>query len=52
MAGFDVQKIAKQLAYTIRGETKFIDFRENKSVTGISLSFLKENVVLGFKFED
>lgn len=39
MAGFEIQKIAKQLAYTITGGTKLIDFRENKSVTEISLSF-------------
>lgn len=52
MASFEIQKISKQLAYTITGETKLMDFRENKSVTGISLSFVKEKVVLGFKFKD
>ncbi|KAK1356937.1 translocase of chloroplast 159, chloroplastic [Heracleum sosnowskyi] len=52
MAGFDIQNMGKQLAYIIRGETKFKNFRKNKTSAGISVTFLGENVVSGLKVED
>uniref|UniRef100_A0A166D9J3 Uncharacterized protein n=1 Tax=Daucus carota subsp. sativus TaxID=79200 RepID=A0A166D9J3_DAUCS len=52
MAGFDIQNMGKQLAYIIRGETKFKNFRKNKTAAGISVTFLGENVVTGLKVED
>ncbi|KAK3007863.1 hypothetical protein RJ639_014592 [Escallonia herrerae] len=52
MAGFDIQTIGKQLAYIIRGETKFKNFKKNKTAGGISVTFLGENVATGFKIED
>ncbi|XP_071741348.1 translocase of chloroplast 159, chloroplastic-like [Rutidosis leptorrhynchoides] len=51
MAGFDIQPIGKQLAYIVRGETKFKNLK-NKTGAGISVTFLGENVVTGFKVED
>ncbi|XP_022143380.1 translocase of chloroplast 159, chloroplastic [Momordica charantia] len=52
MAGFDIQNIGRQLAYILRGETKFKNFRKNKTAAGISVTFLGENVCPGFKVED
>ncbi|KAI5671319.1 hypothetical protein M9H77_11683 [Catharanthus roseus] len=52
MAGFDIQSIGKQLAYIVRGETKFKNLKKNKTAGGISVTFLGENVVPGVKIED
>lgn len=52
MAGFDIQNIGRQLAYILRGETKFKNFRKNKTAAGVSVTFLGENVCPGFKVED
>ncbi|XAR58450.1 Small monomeric GTPase [Bertholletia excelsa] len=52
MAGFDIQNIGKQLAYIIRGETKFKNLKKNKTAAGISITFLGENVATGLKVED
>ncbi|KAM7276400.1 hypothetical protein ACFE04_018266 [Oxalis oulophora] len=52
MAGFDIQNVGKQLAYIVRGETKFKNFKKNKTTAGVSVTFLGENVVTGLKIED
>ncbi|XP_027345719.1 translocase of chloroplast 159, chloroplastic-like [Abrus precatorius] len=52
MAGFDIQNIGKQLAYIVRGETKFKNFKRNKTAAGVSMTFLGENVSTGLKVED
>ncbi|KAI4306332.1 hypothetical protein L6164_029619 [Bauhinia variegata] len=52
MAGFDIQNIGKQLAYIIRGETKFKILKRNKTGAGFSVTFLGENVSTGMKIED
>ncbi|XP_049408463.1 translocase of chloroplast 159, chloroplastic isoform X1 [Solanum stenotomum] len=52
MAGFDIQSIGKQLAYIVRGETKFKNLKKNKTACGISVTFLGENMVTGLKVED
>ncbi|XP_076883836.1 translocase of chloroplast 159, chloroplastic-like isoform X2 [Bidens hawaiensis] len=52
MAGFDIQPIGKQLAYIVRGETKFKNLKKNKTAAGVSVTFLGENIVTGFKVED
>ncbi|KAK1560062.1 hypothetical protein Q3G72_021751 [Acer saccharum] len=52
MAGFDIQNVGKQLAYILRGETKFKNFKRNKTTAGVSVTFLGENIVTGFKLED
>ncbi|XP_052198322.1 translocase of chloroplast 159, chloroplastic [Diospyros lotus] len=52
MAGFDIQTIGKQLAYIVRGETKFKNLKKNKTAAGISITFLGENVATGVKVED
>ena len=52
MAGFDIQSVGKQLAYILRGESKFRTFRNNKTAAGVSLTFLGEHVATGIKLED
>ncbi|XP_050203824.1 translocase of chloroplast 159, chloroplastic [Mercurialis annua] len=52
MAGFDIQNVGKQLAYILRGETKFKNFKMNKTAAGVSVTFLGQNVAGGFKVED
>ncbi|KAF9604199.1 hypothetical protein IFM89_004774 [Coptis chinensis] len=52
LAGFDIQTIGKQLGYIVRGETKFKNFKKNKTTGGISVTFLGENVATGLKVED
>ncbi|XP_019197496.1 PREDICTED: translocase of chloroplast 159, chloroplastic isoform X2 [Ipomoea nil] len=52
MAGFDIQNIGKQLAYIVRGETKFKNLKKNKTSGGVSVTFLGENIVTGLKVED
>ncbi|XP_062020038.1 translocase of chloroplast 159, chloroplastic [Rosa rugosa] len=52
MAGFDIQNIGKQLAYIVRGETKWKNLKKNKTTAGVSMTFLGENVSTGVKIED
>ncbi|KAE9460499.1 hypothetical protein C3L33_07608, partial [Rhododendron williamsianum] len=55
MAGFDIQNIGKQLAYIVRGETKFKNIvrkRKNKTAAGVAITFLGENIATGLKVED
>lgn len=52
MAGFDVQSIGKQLAYVVRGETKFKNLKKNKLGGGMSVTFLGDNVIPGIKIDD
>ncbi|XP_072994082.1 translocase of chloroplast 159, chloroplastic-like [Typha latifolia] len=52
LAGFDVQPIGQQLAYVFRGETKFKNFKKNKTTGGISVTFLGDTVATGMKIED
>ncbi|OIW19282.1 hypothetical protein TanjilG_20407 [Lupinus angustifolius] len=52
MAGFDIQNIGQQLAYIVRGETKFKNFKRNKTAAGLSVTFLGENVSTSLKVED
>ncbi|RWR95293.1 translocase of chloroplast 159, chloroplastic [Cinnamomum micranthum f. kanehirae] len=52
LAGFDIQSVGRQLAYILRGETKFQNFKKNKTTAGVSITFLGENVATGLKVED
>ncbi|CAK8531135.1 unnamed protein product [Lathyrus sativus] len=52
MGGFDIQSIGKQLAYILRGETKFKNFKRNETCAGVSATFFGENVSTGLKVED
>ncbi|XP_022989038.1 translocase of chloroplast 120, chloroplastic-like [Cucurbita maxima] len=50
--GFDMQTVGKDLAYTLRGETTFINFRKNKAIAGLSIALLGDALSAGFKVED
>ncbi|ESQ50869.1 hypothetical protein EUTSA_v10022525mg [Eutrema salsugineum] len=50
--GFDMQTVGKELAYTVRGETRFNNFRRNKAAAGLSLTLLGDSVSAGLKVED
>ncbi|KAK8567984.1 hypothetical protein V6N13_105926 [Hibiscus sabdariffa] len=50
--GFDMQTVGKDLAYTLRGETRFSNFRKNKANAGISVTLLGDTLSAGVKVED
>ncbi|KAI5402318.1 hypothetical protein KIW84_050072 [Lathyrus oleraceus] len=50
--GFDMQTLGKDLAYTLRSETKFCNFRRNKGTAGVSFTLLGDSLSAGIKFED
>jgi Toc86/159 family protein import component len=52
LAGFDIQTIMNQLSYTLRGETKFKNFKKNITTGGLSMTFLGNSMVAGAKLED
>ncbi|VVA14167.1 PREDICTED: translocase [Prunus dulcis] len=52
MVGFDIQNIGKQFAYIVRGDTKFKNFKRNKTGAGVAVTFLGESVSTGLKVED
>ncbi|CAA7034477.1 unnamed protein product [Microthlaspi erraticum] len=50
--GFEMQNAGKELAYTLRSETRFNSFRKNKAAAGLSVTVLGDSVSAGLKFED
>ncbi|KAG2705935.1 hypothetical protein I3760_05G080600 [Carya illinoinensis] len=50
--GFDMQTVGKDLAYTLRSETRFCNFRKNKATAGLSLTLLGDALSAGLKVED
>ncbi|CAL9223204.1 unnamed protein product [Arabidopsis halleri] len=50
--GFDMQTVGKELAYTLRSETRFNNFRRNKAAAGLSVTLLGDSVSAGLKVED
>ncbi|KAG8061678.1 hypothetical protein GUJ93_ZPchr0003g17958 [Zizania palustris] len=52
LAGFDIQTIMDQIAYTLRGETKFNNSKKNTTTGGLSTTFFGDTMVTGVKFED
>ncbi|KAG8083883.1 hypothetical protein GUJ93_ZPchr0010g10347 [Zizania palustris] len=50
--GLDLQSVGKDVAYTIRGESRFKNFRRNKTAVGISATLLGDSVSAGVKIED
>ncbi|KAH7446364.1 hypothetical protein KP509_01G052900 [Ceratopteris richardii] len=51
-AGLDVQTIGKDLAYTLRSETRFDNFRRNKTTCGLAVTLLGDTIAAGMKLED
>ena len=52
MAGFNIQTIGKQVAYILRGETIFKNFKMNKTAAGVSITFSGKDVATGLKIVD
>ncbi|CAH9068304.1 unnamed protein product [Cuscuta europaea] len=50
--GLDMQSLGKDVAYTFRTETKFINFRRNKATAGLSATLLGDAITGGVKVED
>ncbi|XP_044508628.1 translocase of chloroplast 120, chloroplastic-like [Mangifera indica] len=50
--GFDMQTVGKDLAYTLRGETRFSNFRRNKATAGLSVTQMGDSLSGGMKVED
>ncbi|KAE9620303.1 hypothetical protein Lal_00019553 [Lupinus albus] len=50
--GFDMQTVGKDLAYTLRSETRFSNFRRNKTAAGLSFTLLGDALSAGLKIED
>lgn len=51
-AGLDIQTIGKDLAYTVRSETRFDNFKRNKTTCGLAVTLLGDTVAAGMKIED
>nr|AAS47583.1 chloroplast Toc125 [Physcomitrium patens] len=52
LTGFDVQTIGKDLAYTVRAETRFNNFKRNKTTAGVTATYLNDTIAAGVKLED
>ncbi|CAN7000992.1 unnamed protein product, partial [Brassica rapa subsp. trilocularis] len=50
--GFEMQNAGKELAYTVRSDTKFNNFRKHKAAAGLSVTLLGDSVSAGLKVED
>ncbi|KAF8369532.1 hypothetical protein HHK36_032453 [Tetracentron sinense] len=50
--GFDMQSVGKDMAYTLRSETRFNNFRHNKTGAGLSVTLLGDALAAGVKLED
>ncbi|XP_050234912.1 translocase of chloroplast 120, chloroplastic-like [Mercurialis annua] len=50
--GFDMQTVGKDMAYTLRSETRFCNFRKNKATAGLSVTLLGDALSAGLKVED
>eukprot|EP00250_Pteridium_aquilinum_P016595 c23183_g1_i2 orf=401-2587(+) len=52
LTGLDIQTIGKDLAYTLRSETRFDNFKRNKTTCGLAVTTLGDTVAAGMKLED
>ncbi|KAL6642738.1 hypothetical protein ACP70R_020919 [Stipagrostis hirtigluma subsp. patula] len=50
--GLDLQSVGKDMAYTVRGESRFKNFRRNNTTAGVSATLLGDSVSAGVKIED
>lgn len=49
---FDMQTVGKEISYTLRSETRFINYRKNKASAGLSATYIGDALTGGVKFED
>ncbi|XP_062209062.1 translocase of chloroplast 101, chloroplastic-like [Phragmites australis] len=52
LAGFDIQTMMGQFAYTLRGDTSFKNFKKNMTTGGLSMTLLGNIMVTGAKLQD
>ncbi|MCO5570713.1 hypothetical protein L7F22_024441 [Adiantum nelumboides] len=52
LAGLDIQTIGRDVAYTVRSETRFSNFKRNKTTCGLAVTTLGDTVAAGVKIED
>ncbi|CAM6122427.1 unnamed protein product [Calypogeia fissa] len=52
LGGLDVQTVGKDFAYTLRSETRFSNFKGNKTTGGLAATLLGDTVSAGMKIED
>uniref|UniRef100_A0A0C9S4E5 TSA: Wollemia nobilis Ref_Wollemi_Transcript_25292_4634 transcribed RNA sequence n=1 Tax=Wollemia nobilis TaxID=56998 RepID=A0A0C9S4E5_9CONI len=52
LAGLDVQTVGKDLAYSLRSETRFSNFKHNKTTAGLAITLLGDAIAAGMKLED
>lgn len=50
--GFDMQTLGKDIAYTLRSDTRFSNHRRNKATAGLSVTLLGDALTTGVKVED
>ncbi|CAH8328608.1 unnamed protein product [Eruca vesicaria subsp. sativa] len=50
--GFEMQNAGKELAYTVRSDMRFNNFRKHKAAAGLSVTLLGDSVSAGLKVED
>lgn len=50
--GLDLQHIGKDIAYTLRTDTKFSNFKRNKATASLSVTHMGDAVTAGVKVED
>ncbi|CAI9769818.1 unnamed protein product [Fraxinus pennsylvanica] len=50
--GFDMQSVGKDMAYTLRSETRFSNHRISKAIAGLSATLLGDVLTGGMKLED
>ncbi|KAL6213129.1 hypothetical protein ACLB2K_012576 [Fragaria x ananassa] len=50
--GLEMQTVGKDLAYTLRGDTRFSNYRTNKASAGVSVTLLGDALSAGLKIED
>ncbi|KAI3812156.1 hypothetical protein L1987_16862 [Smallanthus sonchifolius] len=48
----DMQTVGKEMSYTLRSDTRFINYRKNKASAGFSATYLGDTLTGGVKFED
>lgn len=49
---FDLQTVGKEMSYTLRSDTRFINYRKNKASAGLSATYFGDSLTGGVKFED
>ena len=50
--GFNMEKVGKDMAYTLCSKTTFCNLRKNKATAGISVTGQGDAITAGLKFED